>query len=191
MKPIRLKTTWFKNGDTKTPQEIATVLASAMWRLADRFTANLSQADYDIITPERGFKLLAEFLAFEVQFADRLAFERVSEETRAAFVQTLAVRLAEIMEDNIRDSVGEDTEGYDYKAGFIDLLNRRLADYAAFKLVDGKPDFGSMCYLGNGIRDIMEKRDQPWIIDQIMEIEAPAATETITRGMQGLFADTN
>src|SRR5512135_920127 len=143
MKPIRLKTTWFKNADSKTPQEIASVLASAIWRLADRFTANLSQADYDIITPERGFKLLAEFIAFEVQFADRLAYEQVSEETRATFVQSLAMRLAEIMEDNIRDAVGEDSEGYDYKAGFIDLLNRRLADYAQFDLVDGKPDFAA------------------------------------------------
>ncbi len=190
MKPIRLKTTWFKNADSKTPQEIATVLASVIWRLADRFTANLSQADYDIITPDRGFKLLAEFVAFQVQFADRLAYENVSEETRTAFIQTMSTRLAEIMDDNIRESVGEDAEGYDYKAGFIDLLNRRLADYAQFGLVDGKPDFAAMCYLGNACRDIMEKRDQPWIIDQIMEIEAPAAVDTVRKGMQGLLPPT-
>ena len=188
MSSMRIKTTWFKKEEQpKDPKETASVLASIMWRLADKFTANLSKADYDIITPQRGFILLAEFLAFEVQYADRLAYNRIDDATRATFVQALAKRLAEIMEDNIREVVPHDDEGYDYQAGFIDLLNRRLEDYAAFDLVDEKPDFAALRYLGNCILEIMEKRDQPWIIDQIMEIEAPEAVETIRKAMRGLL----
>lgn len=188
MSKIRVKTSWFrKDGQAKDPKETASVLALILWRLADKFTANLSKADYDIITPQRGFILMAEFLAFEVQYADRLAYNRVDDATRAAFVQALAKRLAEMMEENIRDYASRDDEGYDYQAGFIDLLNRRLADYATFDLNEENPSFGMMRYLGNCIREVMEQRDQPWIIDQIMEIESPEAVETIKKTMRGLL----
>ena len=188
MSKIRIKTTWFrKDGEPKDIKETASVLALILWRLADKFTANLSKADYDIITPQRGFILMAEFLAFEVQFADRLAYNRIDDATRAAFIQAIAKRLAEMMEENIREIVPHDDEGYDYQAGFIDLLNRRLVDYATFDLVDEKPSFATLRYLGNCIRDVMDKRDQPWIIDQIMEIEAPETIETIKKTMRGLL----
>lgn len=188
MKPIRVKTNWFKkDGQPKDPKETASVLALILWRMADRFTINLSTADYDIITPQRGFILMAEFLAFEVQYADRLAYNRIDDATRAAFIQALAKRLAEMMEENIREIAPHDDEGYDHQAGFIDLLNRRLVDYATFDMVDEKPSFATLRYLGNCIREVMDKRDQPWIIDQIMEIEAPETIETIKKTMRGLL----
>ena len=37
---------------------------------------------------------------------------------------------------------------------------------------------------------IMIKKDQTWVIDQIMEIEAPQAVADIRKGMQGLFDST-
>jgi hypothetical protein len=188
MSKIRIKTNWFKkDGQPRDPAETASVLAMILWRLADKFTINLSKADYDIITPQRGFVLMAEFLAFEVQYADRLAYNRIDDATRTAFVQSLAKRLAEMMEENILEIAPNNDEGYDYKAGFIDLLNRRLVDYATFDLVDEKPSFATLRYLGNCIREVLDKRDQPWIIDQIMDIESPEAVETIKKTMRGLL----
>lgn len=188
MSKIRIKTNWFKkDGQPKDPAETASVLAMILWRLADKFTVNLSKADYDIITPQRGFVLMAEFLAFEVQYSDRLAYNRIDDATRAAFIQALAKRLSEMMEENILEIAPNNEENYDYKAGFVDLLNRRLVDYATFDLVDEKPSFATLRYLGNCIREVMDKRDQPWIIDQIMDIESPEAVETIKKTMQGLL----
>lgn len=187
MKPIRIKTSWFKkDGQPKDSKETASVLSLILWRLADKFTMNLSNADYDIITPQRGFILLAEFLAFEIQYADRLAYNRIDDTTRTAFIQALAKRLAETMEENIRDIAPNDND-YDHQAGFIDLLNRRLADYAAFDMVDEKPGFAALNYLGNRVREVMDKRDQPWIIDQIMELEAPETIRTIQKAMRELL----
>ncbi|MBU1690366.1 MAG: hypothetical protein KJ958_16190 [Gammaproteobacteria bacterium] len=188
MSKIRIKTNWFKkDGQPKDPAETASVLAMILWRLADKFTINLSKADYDIITPERGFVLMAEFLAFEVQYADRLAYNRIDDATRTGFIQALAKRLSEMMEENILAIAPNNDEDYNYKAGFIDLLNRRLVDYATFDLIDEKPGFATLRYLGNCIREVMDKRDQPWIIDQIMDIESPEAVETIKKTMQGLL----
>lgn len=188
MRGIRIKTKWFKkDGEPKDAEEIASVLALVMWRLADKFTINLSKADYDIVTPQRGFILLAEFLAFEVQFADRLAYNRIEDAARADFIQAVAKRLAAIMEENIREVTPNDDEGYDYQAGFIDLLNRRLVDYATFDMTDEKPGFATLRYLGNCIHEVLDKRDKPWIIDQITEIEAPEAVESIKKTMRGLL----
>lgn len=188
MRGIRIKTKWFKkDGEPKDADEIASVLALVMWRLADKFTINLSKADYDIVTPQRGFILLAEFLAFEVQYADRLAYNRIEDAARAAFIQAVAKRLAAIMEENIREVTPNDDEGYDYQAGFIDLLNRRLVDYATFDMTDEKPGFATLRYLGNCIHEVLDKRDKPWIIDQITEIEAPEAVESIKKTMRGLL----
>jgi hypothetical protein len=188
MSKIRIKTNWFKkDGQPKDPAETASVLAMILWRLADKFTVNLSKADYDIITPQRGFLLMAEFLAFEVQYSDRLAYNRIDDATRNAFIQALAKRLSEMMEENILEIAPNNEENYDYKAGFVDLLNRRLVDYATFDLVDEKPSFATLRYLGNCIRDVMDKRDQPWIIDQIMDIESPEAVETIKKTVRGLL----
>ena len=98
MGKIRIKTNWFKkDGQPKDPAETATVVALILWRLADKFTINLSKADYDIITPQRGFVIMAEFLAFEVQYADLLAYNRIDDATRSAFIQALAKRLSEMM----------------------------------------------------------------------------------------------
>lgn len=188
MRGIRIKTKWFKkDGEPKDAEEIASVLALVMWRLADKFTINLSKADYDIVTPQRGFIMLAEFLAFEVQYADRLAYNRIEDAARAAFIQAVAKRLAAIMEENIREVTPNDDEGYDYQAGFIDLLNRRLVDYATFDMTDEKPGFATLRYLGNCIHEVLDKRDKPWIIDQITEIEAPEAVESIKKTMRGLL----
>lgn len=188
MRGIRIKTKWFKkDGEPKDADEIASVLALVMWRLADKFTINLSKADYDIVTPQRGFIMLAEFLAFEVQYADRLAYNRIEDAARAAFIQAVAKRLAAIMEENIREVTPNDDEGYDYQAGFIDLLNRRLVDYATFDMTDEKPGFATLRYLGNCIHEVLDKRDKPWIIDQITEIEAPEAVESIKKTMRGLL----
>ena len=49
------------------------------------------------------------------------------------------------MQDNIRAMVGAD--GFDYKANFIDLLNRRAADYATFECAPEKPGYPILRYL--------------------------------------------
>jgi hypothetical protein len=76
---LRVKTTWFKKEGERPPEEVATVMASMLWRLADKAVDNLSKADYDIITPQRGFKIIAELTCFLVHYMDRLAFDRMDD----------------------------------------------------------------------------------------------------------------
>jgi hypothetical protein len=189
MAQIRVKTTWFKKGEgPRDFDETASVVAATIWKMADRAVINLSQADYDIITPARGFTIMGELMAFMVHLSDRMLHERVADDERSALIQAMGKRLAEIVERNIHDVVGDD--GFDYQANFIDMLNRRAQDYAAFDFSADKPDFPVLRYLGNRICDIMGERDQPWIIDQIMELETPQILETLQKTINGLFNPT-
>jgi len=188
---LRVKTTWFKKEGERAPEEVATVMASMLWRLADKAIDNLSKADYDIITPQRGFKIIAELTCFLVHYMDRLAFDRLDDAQRQELISATGIRLAEVMEQNILDfNDGERDPNYDYQEGYIELLNKRMQDYAEFAeftLPNGKPNFQPARFLSLMIREDMEKSDQSWIQDQLMDIEVPAMMEMAKKNMDGFY----
>lgn len=192
---LRVKTTWFKKEGERPPEEVATVMASMLWRLADKSIDNLSKADYDIITPQRGFKIIAELTCFLVHYMDRLAFDRMDDAQRQELISATGVRLAEVMEQNILDfNEGERDPEYDYQDGYIELLNKRMVDYsefAEFTLPNGKPNFQPARFLSLMIREDMEKTDQSWIQDQLMDIEVPAMMEMAKKNMDGFYPPTD
>ncbi len=186
---LRIKTTWFKKeGEQRDPAEVATVLASTIWRLSDRCIDNLSHADYDIITPQRGFRIIAELACFLLHFIDRLAFNRMEDEQRQDLVSAVGVRVAEIMEQNILDfSDGQKDPDYDHQAGFIELINRRMVDYSEFDFPEEKASFPALRFLSLQIREVMERSDQTWIQDQVMDIEMPEMMGTIKKSVDGFY----
>ena len=188
VKPVRVRTTWFKQEGERPSQEVASVLASNIWRLADKAVENLSKADYDIVTPQRGFRIIGELACFLVHYMDRLVYGRMAEEKRAEIVTATALRVAEIMEDNILDFTGgqRDPE-YDYKQGFIDLLNTRMADYSVFEFPVDKASFQALRFLSLQIRDVMEDSDKSWIQDQLMDIEVPEMMGTVKKSVDGFY----
>jgi hypothetical protein len=186
--PTRVKTVWFKKEGERAAEETATALATTIWRMADRAMDNLSKAEFDIITPQRGFKIIGELTAFAVHYVDRLIFPRMSDEARGELVSALGVRLAEIMEDNILDFTdGVKDPDYDYEQGYIDMLNARMVEYAHYDFPDDRPSFPALRYLSLQIREDMEKSDQSWIQDQIMDIEMPEILGTVKKQVDGFY----
>ena len=189
VKPVRVRTIWFKKDGERSPEEIATAVASTVWRVADKAVDNLGRENYDIITPARGFKLIAEFLAFLVHYCDRMAYATLTPERRVAVLQAISTRLGEVMEENIISVVGPDPTR-NFKAEFIDFLNRRFADYAEFEFPDEeKASFPALRFLGLQIRDEMGDNDKTWIMDQIMDIEMPEMMGTVRKSFKGLLSD--
>jgi hypothetical protein len=186
--PTRVKTVWFKHEGERPVEDMATALATTIWRMADRAMDNLSKADFDIITPQRGFKIIGELTAFAVHYVDRLIFPRMSDEARGKLVSALGVRLAEIMQDNILDfTEGVKDADYDYEQGYIDMLNARMTEYAHYDFPDDRPSFQALRYLSLQIREDMEKSDQTWIQDQIMDIEMPEILGTVKKQVDGFY----
>lgn len=189
--PTRVKTTWFKKEGERPAEEIASALATTIWRMADRTIDNLSKADFDIVTPQRGFKIIGELTAFAVHYVDRLIFPRMSDEARGEVISALGVRLAEVMEDNILEfTEGVKDAEYDYQQGYIDMLNSRMTEYAHYEFPDDRPSFQALRYLSLQIRDDMEKSDQTWIQDQIMDIEMPEILGTVKKQVDGFYPTT-
>jgi len=186
MKAVRVKTVWFRKGGERTPAELASVIASTLWRLAEKLVDNLSRAEYDIVTPARGFRIIAEVLAMGLHLCDRWACGRLDDQRRAALVQAIGVHLADTMERNVRALVGAD--GRDYRAEFIDMLNRRAADYAGFDIPASGASFPALRYLGAQIREAMDEHDQHWVMDQVMDVEMPEVLGALKKTFDGLIA---
>ena len=186
--PIRVKTIWFKKEGERTAEEIASAIATTTWRVADKAMDNLGSANYDIITPERGFKLIAEFLAFLVHYCDRMAYATLEPERRLAVLQAVSNRLGEVMEKNVRELIGKD-DPRNYKQEFIDFLNRRFNVYAEFEFPDDdKASFAALRYLSLQIREEMGDNDKTWIQDQIMDIEMPLMMGMVRKSFKGLLS---
>ena len=183
---LRLKTVWFKNAGGRSQTEVASVLASTIWRLADEIVNNLSKFDCDIVTLERGVRILGEVAVFLLHMSDRMVYGRLPESDRAALVQATGQRLAELVEENIRKMGGE--KDFDYRANFIDFINRRSADYATFECPPEQPSFPLLRCLGLAVRELMVESDQPWVADRIMDIDAPEALGMLKKTVDGLLS---
>lgn len=189
VKPVRVRTIWFKKDGERTPNEIASAVATTTWRVADKAVDNLGRENYDIITPARGFKLIAEFVAFLAHYCDRMAYATLAPERRIAVLQAMSNRLGELMEENIISVAGPDANR-NFKAEFIEFLNRRFEEYSEFEFPDEeKASFPALRFLSLQIREEMGDNDKTWIMDQIMDIEMPEMMGTVRKSFTGLLSD--
>lgn len=184
---IRIKTTWFNKEAGRANDETASVLALNMWKQASKAVDDISKADYDIVHLGRGFGIIAEMSAFMLHIADRMLYGRVDEERREGLIAAAGAKLAEFVDQNIRELAPDDEHTRDYAAEFLDFLNRRAGDYATFDFPPDEPNFPVKRYLANMIRERMEGQDQMWIIDQVIEFQAPEATETVKKLVNGFY----
>lgn len=185
---IRVRSQWHNRADgAKSPQQVATVIASLIWRVAEEKVTHMQQEKFQIRSKEQGFAMIAEYLAFLLQYTDRFVHGRVDESYRATLIGAVAKRLAEILEDNQNTYIGPSTDSY--QSRFVSLLNDRLADYATFDYEDGEPNYPCRRFLGSKMLDLMPERDKSWTIDQVVEIEVPNAMALLRKGLTGLFSE--
>jgi hypothetical protein len=70
----------------------------------------------------------------------------------------------------------------DYVSGFYETLNERFGEYAECPWDDGEgPGYAFRRTLGEKIADHMAVIDNRWVVEQVMDIEAPKAAETLMR----------
>lgn len=185
---IRVRSQWHNRADgAKSPQQVATVIASLIWRVAEEKVTHMEQEKFQISSKEQGFAMIAEYLAFLLQYTDRFVYGRVDEAYRATLIGAIAKRLAEILEDNQNTYIGPSADSY--QSRFISLLNERLADYATFDYENGEPDYPCRRFLGSKVLDLMPEWDKSWTIDQVVEIEVPNAMTLLRKGLTGLFSE--
>ena len=168
--------------------ELAGVIAMLGWKLSQDAIRRMRAAQFDIDIGTQYFDFVCEYLAFMLHAADRIAYRVLDAGKRTAFTTALALKLAEVVEDN-RDMLIAEPEPGRSRRHFVDLANQRGADYADFTW-DKKegPDFGFRRFFGSRLLEIVPEKDHAWVIDQIMEIEAPEAVKALEATLEGLFA---
>ncbi len=186
---IRIKNQWFNSDRPKTAQETASAMAFIVWRVTQNMVKQMREARFDIDVGPQYFAFMREVLVFLIQAVDRMAFDRMPAEERAAFTTALVLRVAEILEESELEWLGEPTAGQDrWRDRFIDLCNEQADAYADFGHGPDGPDFAFVRYLGSRVEGVMPEKDRHWIKDQLMAIEVPEALEMVRRGMDGVLS---
>ncbi len=188
---IRIRSRFHRGGRERTMFELASVVAMLAWKLSQDAIRNMRKAQFDIDIGRQYFDFVCEYLAFMLHAADRIAYGKLDAGKRVEFTTALALRLAEVIEDN-RDMLIADTIPGVCRRHFIDLANASGADYAEFGYDTNEgaegPDFGFRRCFGSRLLDIVPEKDRAWVVDQVMEIEVPEAVQALRRTLAGLFA---
>jgi len=186
---MRVKSQWFKSETPKGAAEIAGAAAFIVFRIAQNSLKNMRQARFELPPGATYFAFLAEFLAFLTLVADRIAHGRGDERWRIEFTTALANRVGAFLADNESSLLGVDTPE-EIKRRFVALVNARSADYSDCRWSDAGPDYAFLRCLGHRVAEVMERHEQTWAVTQVIDSEAPDATETLQRAMAGLLDDT-
>ena len=103
---------------------------------------------------------------------------------RDSLISGLCDKVAQQMQDNLSDIAGPGN----YKPPFIALLNHRFSDYADFDYRENRPGYPALRYLGHNVLEIMgDDQINKWVIDQIVEIDAPELIDQVSKSTNRLY----
>jgi hypothetical protein len=184
---VRMKTRWHRSRRSrrniegssreKSPEDLAGVIAFNIWKLARETFHHMDKEGFRFEDREV-IGVITEMIAFLIQVADRLVYGRISDDERAQFINSLARTLAQTVQSNQEDLFGP----ADYISPFVAVLNDRFAHYAECSYDDTEgPGYAFRRYLGERVAEAMAGTDNKWVIEHVMEIEAPDAVKNIRR----------
>ncbi len=183
--PMRTRSKWHKHRRQASLDDNATALAYICWQVALDKTKNLHQQDFVYDSDEQRTAVIAEYLVFLVHVCDRLVYRDLDQQQRQSFVETLARQTARHYQRNLEDVFGR---GEDYTGRYIDTLNARIGEYSECSFDQDRPGYQMVRTLGSRVQDVMgDGQVNRWVIDQIMEIDAPDAVMEIRKALDNLF----
>lgn len=193
----RLKTHWFRHGESRGATQQASAAAFIVWRIARHTVDRMRHAQFGVEIGAPYFAFLREMLAFLVALADRIAHARLAPAERAGFTSALVHHLARILQDSQDDLLGAAPAGEpSHGDSFIDQVNELAAHYAEFgadaaaPVEPGEfaPDFAFLRYLGHRLEATVAEPERRWVQDQVIACEAPEAVALLQRSLRDLFA---
>ena len=181
---LRIKSHWHDEDSERSFQEVAGALAFIAWRIATDKAINLHGERFVYDSDRQRMAVIREYLYFQIQIVDRMVHGIIEETDRRKLIVQLALKLAEHVQDNSLDLFGPGS----YGKPFIDLLNRRGADYAELNFTDEGPSYPFLRHLGHEIQVVMgEREENRWVIDQVMDKDGWEVYEQLSRAVQNLL----
>ncbi len=181
---LRIKSHWNNDEAERSLPEIAGALAYIAWRIAVDKAINLHCERFVYRDDAQRLGVIQEYLLFLIQIADRLAADRLETADRRVLITALARKLVEHVQDNSQDLLGPG----DYGSPFIERLNNRSDEYAAYRLAADGPSYPFLRHLGFEIQSLMgQEEENRWVIDQVMDKDGYEAYKTFARSFHNLF----
>jgi len=179
---VRVKSKWHKN-QVKTIEDIGGAMAFICWRITKNHLEDLINEGF-VIEKEQVFDVIAEYLCFLIQSIDRLVFKTLNTEQRQELINKLAKQSAFYYQENKEDRIGE---GNHWKA-FVNTYNQRSKDYSDYDFVDNEPDYHFLRYFAEKVKLAMTDVDEKWIVQQMIEIQAPKAFKKLSQSVNDLVS---
>ena len=179
----RARNKWKHTGKVRSVDDNATALGYIIWQLALNGARKLHVEDYRYDDDIQRIRVIEEYLAFLVHASDRMVFDDMAQEPRHAFVSGVARASARHLQRNKEDILGRS----DYRTGFFVLLNSRSSEYGDCSF-PGEPGYPMLRALGAHILGIMgSDQTNKWVIDQVMDIDAPELCRGLRNSLNSLF----
>ncbi len=179
----KLKAKWNLKDRERTPEQIASAVSSNIWLLAADGCLNLENEGFETNTQSQRLDVISEFLAFSLHLVDRMTYGELEEQERVRFINALGVCLANLLQSNRIDANGPG----EYRKEFINLLNERMDEYSECEYTqDSGPGFSLRRIFGNHVMQVMGEKDNKWIPDYVMDMEAPKVVKGLNRVMLGM-----
>lgn len=179
----RIRTKFHNEQKSQSVETIAGVMGMNIWKLASGSANKMYNSGFNFKNNAQLIDVIGEFVIFLLQLADRMAYAQLSDEGRGRFTQALASHLIQTMVDNQLEELGPG----DYRGAFVDKLNQRLDGYAELEVVDGNPGYQMLRYFAANVDAVMGGEDNKWVLETVLEVEAPAVVKPLREGMTKLL----
>jgi len=181
----RIRTRWHNKSKPKSIETIAGAMGMNIWKMASGTANKMYSEGFNFKSNAQLLDLIGEFAIFLVQYSDRIAYESLDAEQRQRFTQALAGHLINTMVENqVEELKGTPA---DYQQAFIEKLNHHLEGYSEFAVSDGEPSYQMLRYFGTLCDEVAGGSDNKWVIEHVMEVEAPPLIKQTREGMEKLL----
>lgn len=182
----RIRSRWHNKSAPKSVETIASVVGMNIWKMASGCATKMYNDGFNFKNNAQLIEFISEFAVFLFQLADRKAYEIVDEAQRGRFTQALAKHLiGTVVENQVEELKGE-AEGY--RQAFIEKLNHHLEGYAEFSASNGEPSYPMLRYFGSLCDEVLGGEDNKWVIEHVMEVEAPPLVKQLRQNIESLLA---
>ncbi len=179
----RIRSKFHNKQKPKSVETIAGAMGMNIWKLSADTANKMYSAGFNFKNNAQLLDVIGEFAIFLLQLADRIAYEELPQEERMRFTQALATHLIQTMVENQIEELGAG----DYQEAFVEKLNQRLDAYSEFSLVDGSPSYPMLRFFGTNVDAVMGGEDNKWVIETVMEVEAPNLIKPLKESMAKLL----
>lgn len=180
----RIRTRWHNKQKPKSIETIAGAMGMNIWKMASGTANKMYNEGFNFKSNSQLHDLIGEFAIFLIQISDRIAYEELDAERRQRFTQALASHLVGTMVENQIEELGPNDE---YQQAFIEKLNHHLDGYAEFAVSNGDPSYQMLRYFGTLADQVMGGSDNKWVIEHVMEVEAPVLVKQLKEGLEKLL----